>query len=73
MAAAAGGGDARAALLQAVSSGSGVEAAIDALVPLDPSKGKASEMVGGALGGQWQLLWSSADSEVGQCRLNTSG
>eukprot|EP00966_Prymnesium_polylepis_P288841 6671730-Prymnesium_polylepis.1 len=52
---AAGGGDERSALLAAIARDVGVEEAIEALVPLDPSSGRAATV--GALEGRWKLLW----------------
>ena len=50
-------GDPRAALLAAITRDVGVEAAIEALVPLDPSAGTGAADI--ALGGRWKLLWSA--------------
>lgn len=49
--------DPRSALLTAIASDKGVEAAIEALVPLDPSGGRAATSA--ELSGEWQLLWSA--------------
>ena len=49
--------DARSSLLAAIARDSGVEAAIEALVPLDPSGGKGATSP--ALEGRWRLLWSA--------------
>jgi hypothetical protein len=50
-------GEERSRLLSAIQSGGDVEAALAALLPLDPSRGKAATST--VLGGEWRLLWSA--------------
>eukprot|EP00976_Prorocentrum_cordatum_P108966 1194937-Prorocentrum_minimum.AAC.7 len=57
--------DPRGNLLSLIKAGADEDAvleAIEALVALDPAGGKAG--LSGALGGEWELLWCSADAEV---------
>ena len=56
-AAAAAAADERSRLLAAIDADGDVEAALAALLPLDPSRGAAA--VSPALDGEWKLLWSA--------------
>lgn len=47
---------ARAQLLDAIARGADVEAAIEALIPFDPSAGRGARST--ALDGRWRLIWS---------------